>query len=245
MDLSVVIPAYNEAQRLPTTLSELEAYFAPQARAVEVIVVDDGSQDATATLPLPADRPGRLLWRRLQNAGNRGKGYSVRRGMLEARGELCLFTDADLAAPIAELAKLEQALRSTGAAVAIGSRRRRDLIRQHQSVFRENAGRIFNRMVRWSLGLRFVDTQCGFKLFTAASAAAIFAQQRIEGWGFDPELLFLARRLGYRVEEVPVVWSHVEGAKIRMASDSLAMFQDIMRIRRLHPSPRRPSAPPR
>ena len=230
--LSVVIPAYNEAARLPATLASLVAYFAPSPRPVEVIVVDDGSSDATAALPLPPPgSPPHLHWRLLHNPGNRGKGYSVRHGMLAAQGQLLLFTDADLSAPIAELARLEAALRA-GADIAIGSRRRRDLIRTHQSWFRENAGRLFNRLVRLALGLPFVDTQCGFKLFTRASAQAIFPQQQIEGWGFDPELLFLARRFGFVVQEVPVVWSHAEGAKIHMLRDSLRMFADVVAIRR-------------
>ncbi|MGH9467871.1 MAG: dolichyl-phosphate beta-glucosyltransferase [Terriglobales bacterium] len=231
-DLSVVIPAFNEAARLPATLAALDAYFRAQARAVEILVVDDGSSDATGTLPLPA-AGGNIVWERLRNPGNRGKGYSVRRGMLAVHGERRLFTDADLSAPIEELGKLEAAL-DRGADIAIGSRRRRDLIRAHQSWFRENAGRMFNRMVRVGLGLPYVDTQCGFKLFTGASAEAIFPEQHIEGWGFDPELLFLARRKGYRIEEVPVVWSHAEGAKIRMLRDSVGMARDAVSIRFRH-----------
>ncbi|MGH9476722.1 MAG: dolichyl-phosphate beta-glucosyltransferase [Terriglobales bacterium] len=234
MDLSIVIPAFNEAERLPASLASLAAYCAQQPRSVEIIIVDDGSCDATSTLPLPQVVPGRILWRRLRGETNHGKGFSVRRGMLAATGERRLFTDADLSAPIEELAKLDRAL-DGGADIAIGSRRCRDLIRAHQSAFRENAGRFFNRMVRFSLELPFVDTQCGFKLFTRACAEAVFPLQKIEGWGFDPELLFLARRLAYRVEEVPVVWSHAGGAKIRMFSDSLQMFRDMLRIRRLHP----------
>ncbi len=238
--LSIVIPAFNEALRLPATLAALAAYFGEQpARHVEIIVVDDGSSDATGSLPWPVSRS--ITWRRLRNESNRGKGYSVRRGMCAAMGERRLFTDADLSAPISELGKLEAAL-DAGADLAMGSRRQRDLIRSHQSVFRENAGRAFNKIVRWGLGLPYVDTQCGFKLFTRASAEAIFPLQKIEGWGFDPELLFLARRMGFRIEEVPVVWSHAPGAKIHLFSDSLRMFQDVARIRQLHP---RPSAPPR
>ncbi|MGH9487389.1 MAG: dolichyl-phosphate beta-glucosyltransferase [Terriglobales bacterium] len=230
-DLSVVIPAYNEARRLPATLNTLSAYFAGQNRAVEVIVVDDGSSDGTGELELPRSRPGGVRWIQLRNQHNRGKGFSVRRGMLAASGERRLFTDADLSAPIEELEKLERAL-DGGADIAIGSRCRRELIRAHQPRLREHAGRVFNCMVRLGLGLPFRDTQCGFKLFRHAAAASVFPRQLSEGWGFDPELLFLARRMGFRIEEVPVVWSHAEGAKIHMLGDSLRMAGDILAIRR-------------
>jgi len=236
MDLSIVIPAFNEAARLPATLAAIGKYFAPLERQVEVVVVDDGSSDGTAALAFPAG-PANLAWRMLRNPGNRGKGYSVKHGMLEARGERLLFTDADLSAPIGELPKLEAAL-ARGADIAIGSRKQRALIHTHQSWYRENAGRVFNLIVRSSLGLPFVDTQCGFKLFTRAAAQSVFPRQTIDGWGFDPELLFLARRDGLRVEEVPVVWAHADGAKIRMGRDSLRMFQDVLAIRRAHRRPR-------
>jgi dolichyl-phosphate beta-glucosyltransferase len=230
--LSIVIPAFNESVRLPATLSAIAAYFAQQARAVEVIIVDDGSQDGTHALPLPSPAAApNITWRMLRNSGNRGKGYSVRRGMLEAQGQRLLFSDADLSAPIEELLKLEAAL-DLGADIAIGSRSRHELIRAHQSRFRESAGRMFNRMVRLLLGLPFIDTQCGFKLFTRESVRAIFPQQRIERWGFDPEILFLARRYGFQVHEVPVVWAHAPGAKIRLGRDSIRMFGDVLAIRR-------------
>lgn len=231
-DLSIVIPAYNEAQRLPATLAAIAAYFSKHPRRLEVIVVDDGSQDGTgAWLLPPPSAAANVNWRMLRNPENRGKGYSVRRGMLEASGERLLFSDADLSAPIEEIAKLDAAL-DLGADIAIGSRSRQELIRAHQSRFRENAGRVFNRLVRLILGLPFVDTQCGFKLFSRASARAIFPQQRIERWGFDPELLFLARRYGFQVQEIPVVWSHMAGAKIRLWRDSARMFGDVLAIRR-------------
>ncbi|MGH9520543.1 MAG: dolichyl-phosphate beta-glucosyltransferase, partial [Terriglobales bacterium] len=178
-DLSIVIPAYNEASRLPSTLDAIAGYFAARPFDVEVLVVNDGSTDATAQLRLPPDRP-RLHWRMLHNPGNRGKGYSVRHGMLAAQGERLLFTDADLSAPMREVERLEAAL-ARGADIAIGSRSQTELLQARQSWLREQAGRMFNRMVRWGLGLPFHDTQCGFKLFTRPAALAIFPQQRIEG----------------------------------------------------------------
>ncbi len=228
-DLSIVIPAYNEDRRLPGTLRRIQEYLKQYPGSWEIIVVDDGSRDGTvaSTRALQAE-DGRI--RILQNPGNQGKGYSVRHGMLKARGRLLLFSDADLAAPIEEWEKLNAALQQ-GADIAIGSRSRRELIRTHQSSFREWAGRVFNRLVILVLGLRFRDTQCGFKLFRREAALAVFPFQRICGWGFDPELLFLARQRHFQTVEVPVVWAHVPGAKIRMLRDSLRMFGDILTIR--------------
>ncbi|HXR97580.1 MAG TPA: dolichyl-phosphate beta-glucosyltransferase [Terriglobales bacterium] len=229
--LSIVIPALNEAARLPATLAKLGRYCAARPERFEIILVDDGSTDNTAELlRSPPVAAANLTWRTLRNPGNRGKGFSVRHGMLDAEGDRLLFTDADLSAPITELPKLEAAL-NAGADIAIGSRRERKLITAHQSVFRENAGRVFNAIVRATLGLPYVDTQCGFKLFTRASALAIFPLQRIERWGFDPELLFIARRRGYKVKEVPVEWAHADGAKIRMVADSGRMFAEVIQIR--------------
>ena len=231
--ISIVIPAYNEERRLPATLGCILDYFGsrdwPQW---EIVVVNDGSQDGTAAVAaqFAAAHPGIRL---LENPGNRGKGYSVRHGMLEAKNEWVLFTDSDLSAPIEELDKLMAAAHVQGAPVAIGSRALdRGLIQIHQSPFRETAGRIFNLLMRAATGLRFADTQCGFKLFEHGAAQEIFRRQRIERWGFDAELLFIARRLGYKTIEVPVRWSHSEGTKVSMFGDSLNMFLDLLRIRR-------------
>ncbi len=227
-ELSIVIPAWNEAQRLPRTLERIAAYLRRTGLHAEIIIVNDGSTDATSFIARNIGHEMRLQV--LENPGNRGKGYSVRSGMRAARGRYWLFTDADLSAPIEELEKLMAALHS-GADVAIGSRSRRELILSHQSRWREFAGRTFNRLVFLILGLRFRDTQCGFKLFRAESADWIFARQRITRWGFDPELLFLARLRGLRVDEIPVTWSHAEGAKIHMIRDSARMFAEILAIR--------------
>lgn len=231
--ISIVIPAYNEERRLPGTLTSILGYLGSRDWAGwEIVVVNDGSKDATAAVAaqFAAAHPGIRI---LENPGNRGKGYSVRHGMLEANGEWVLFTDSDLSAPIEELDKLVAAAREQGASVAIGSRALdRRLIEVHQSPFREVAGRIFNLLMRAATGLRFADTQCGFKLFERRAAQEVFRRQRIERWGFDAELLFIARRLGYKTIEVPVRWSHSEGTKVSMFGDSLNMFLDLLRIRR-------------
>jgi glycosyltransferase involved in cell wall biosynthesis len=167
----------------------------------------------------------------LSNGTNRGKGYSVRHGMLEAHGDVVLFTDADLSAPIEEADKLFAALKN-GYDVAIGSRAMdRSLISTHESLFREFAGIIFNKIVRTILRLPFVDTQCGFKAFRRERCQIIFEQQRIEGFGFDPELLYLARHHGLKSIEIPVRWGHSPATKVSMLRDSITMFVDIFVIR--------------
>jgi glycosyltransferase involved in cell wall biosynthesis len=232
-DLSVIIPAYNEASRLPRTLERVGDWVqrkrAVAGLEIEILVVDDGSTDGTPEVVREWQR--RLDGLRLvSNGSNRGKGYSVRHGMREAQGRIALFTDADLSAPIEEVAKLMIALEE--ADVAIGSRAvDRRLIESHQSVAREMAGRVFNGMVRLMTGVRFHDTQCGFKAFRMKRARILFEQQRIEDFGFDPELLFLARRHGLTAVEVPVRWAHDPGSKVRMLRDSLRMFWDLVRVR--------------
>ena len=227
--ISIVIPAYNEEGRLPVTLEAVLRYLEAKGWAsVEVLVVDDGSTDGTAAVAERAGAPVRLL----RNPGNRGKGYAIRHGMLEATGDWVLFSDADLSAPIEELDKLMEAAEREGAQVAIGSRAlNRALIGVHQSVFRENAGRIFNLIMRIVVGLPFWDTQCGFKLFRREAAREIFRRQRLDGFGFDVEALFIARKLGFKTIEVPVRWSHSEGTKVSMIRDSLNMFLDLVRVR--------------
>jgi glycosyltransferase involved in cell wall biosynthesis len=229
-DLSIIIPAYNEEPRLPETLRRIAEYLPTLGMRTEVLVVDDGSTDRTAAVA--ESFRGKLTGLRvLSNGRNRGKGYSVRHGMLEAQGDMVLFTDADLSAPIEESEKLLRPLNS-GYDVAIGSRAMdRSLISTRQSVFRETAGIIFNKIVRIVLRLPFVDTQCGFKAFRRERCRIIFEQQRIEGFGFDPELLYLARRHGLRAIEIPVRWGHSPATKVNMLGDSLKMFVDIFTIR--------------
>ena len=227
---SIVIPAYNEERRLAAALDQVLAHARERGWEAEVLVVNDGSRDGTAALAAEyaARHPGVRL---LENPGNRGKGYSVRHGMLEARGEWLLFTDADLSAPIAEAEKLFAAL-GAGAEVAIGSRwLASETQTLRQPLYRQFFGRVFNLLLRLLLGLRFRDTQCGFKAFSRRAARELFPRQRIERWAFDPELLYLARRLGFRVEEVPVEWAHDRRSTISPLRDGLRMGWDLLRIR--------------
>jgi dolichyl-phosphate beta-glucosyltransferase len=228
-DLSIVIPSFNEELRLPLTLANISAYIRASKPETEVIVVDDGSTDRTTDVANSFRGEIQRL-RVIGNDRNRGKGYSVRHGMLEARGRVVLFTDADLSAPIDEADKLLAALADHD--VAIGSRALdRSLIAVHQSVFREYAGMIFNSIVRAILRLPFVDTQCGFKAFRRDRCRVIFQQQRIERFGFDPELLYLARHHGLSAVEIPVRWAHSPATKVSMWRDSIQMFLDVFIIR--------------
>jgi dolichyl-phosphate beta-glucosyltransferase len=227
---SIIIPAYNEGSRLGVTLDRVLAYVAERGWDAEVIAVNDGSRDNTTEIIRSyAGKNARL--RLLENPGNRGKGYSVRNGMLHAQGDILLFSDADLSAPIEEAEKLFAALRN-GADVAIGSRwLQSDLQTQRQSLHRQLFGRVFNLLLCITLGLSFKDTQCGFKAFTRQAADAIFPLQDIERWGFDPELLYLAKKFKFRVVEVPVAWAHHEGTRINPLRDGSKMFLEMLKIR--------------
>ncbi len=230
MVYSLVIPAYNESSRIRPTLDEILRYTGEQKWDAEILVVDDGSRDDTAAIVREYARAHPQI-HLVQNPGNRGKGYSVRNGMLHARGDICLFTDADLSSPIAEAEKLFDAIHQ-GADIVIGSRwLRAELQTERQPLYRQAFGRIFNILLRLVLGLHFRDTQCGFKAFRREAAQRIFPLQRIERWGFDPEILFLARRMSFRTVEVPVVWAHSEGTRLHPFRDGLRMFGDVMRIR--------------
>lgn len=227
---SIIIPAYNEGMRVTATLKRVFAYAAERGWDVEVIVVNDGSRDNTAEI-VREFAAGNARLRLLENPGNRGKGYSVRNGMLHAQGEILLFSDADLSSPIEEAEKLFAAL-AAGADVAIGSRwLQSDLQTQRQPLHRQLFGRTFNLMLRVTLGLTFKDTQCGFKAFTRRAAGEIFPLQKIERWGFDPELLFLANKLGFKVAEVPVAWAHSEGSRLSPVRDGAKMFVEMLKIR--------------
>jgi glycosyltransferase involved in cell wall biosynthesis len=241
LELSIIIPAYNEEGRLTRTLSRIREYFggrsvppgiAPELslNQLEILVVDDGSKDGTARIAEEWSREMPCV-RLVSNQENRGKGYSVRHGMLEARGRLALFTDADLSSPIEEIEKLLAAL-AAGNDIAIGSRALdRSLISIHQARHRELAGIVFNKLMRLITGLPFHDTQCGFKIFRREPSCIIFEQQRIERFGFDPEILFLAKRHGLCIAEVPVRWAHDPATKVLVLRDSVMMFCDLLLIR--------------
>jgi len=227
---SIVIPAYNESARLGATLEKVLAYVRAQGWDAEVIVVNDGSRDNTADIGRAFSAKDPML-RLLENPGNRGKGYSVRHGMLNARGQIVLFSDADLSSPIEEAPKLFEALEA-GADIAIGSRwLRAETQTQRQPLHRQLFGRIFNLILRLTLGLQFADTQCGFKAFKQPAVRAIFPMQKIERWGFDPEILFLARKLKFEVREVSVAWAHREGTSINPLVDGARMVMEMLRIR--------------
>lgn len=230
--LSVVIPAYNEEARLPGTLARVAQWLAGRAFSFsEVVVVDDGSSDGTAAV-IERQSSSNPALRLLRNPGNRGKGYAVRHGMLEARGEWILYTDADLSTPIEEADKLYSAADRAGAAIAIGSRALdRSLVSVHQSIFREYSGQFFNVAMRALTGLPFHDTQCGFKLYQSRAARAVFSRQQLNGFSFDVEDLYIAQRCGMKSIEVPVRWANVVGTKVSLLQ-GLRSFSDLMEIRR-------------
>ena len=229
--LSIVIPAYNEAQRISRTLETIRLYLAENHQPAEVIVVNDGSEDATVPLVEGLCKKWDQL-RLIQNPRNCGKGFSIKNGVLVAKGEIVLFTDADLSAPISEMPKLLNPILAGECELSFGSRGLdRSLIGIHQSKTRELSGRIFNLFVQLLTGLRFKDTQCGFKAFRREPLIPVFQQQRITGFGFDPEMLYIARKQGLRLKEVPVRWNHAEGTSVHFMSDPLQMFLGLLKIR--------------
>ena len=243
--LSVVIPAYNEEHRIGSTLERIVSYLSRRGHPFEILVVDDGSTDGTSRVvedfkALRADFGLRVL----HNPANRGKGFSVRRGMLEAVHGYALLTDADLSAPIEEVAKLEREVIEGSCDIAFGSR---DLpgsdIQIHQPWLRENGGKLFNWAVRRLLGIPFRDTQCGFKLFRMSSCRLLFERQRITGFSYDVEILCLAWNSRLALREIPIVWNHDAGSKVSFFRDGLRMMIDVLRIRWSHQRlPGRPGA---
>jgi dolichyl-phosphate beta-glucosyltransferase len=232
VDVSIVIPAFNEAQRLGPTLVKINDYLSRNKRRAEIIVVDDGSTDNTGHVI--AEHLASSGYSYFRNDRNRGKGYSVRRGMLAARGKVILFTDADLSTPIEEFDKLERALESDFD-IAIGSRAANGAdVQVHQNLLRELMGHTFNRVAR-CLSFRGVrDSQCGFKAFTLSAAKDVFEDQTIDGFSFDAEIIYLAQQKGYRIAEVGVLWRNSSQSKVRMIHDPFAMLVDLFRIRMIH-----------
>jgi len=225
-----VLPAYNESERIASTIEKILAHANERAWRAEIIVVNDGSKDDTAQIVRKYASKDSML-RLIENPGNRGKGFSVKNGMLHANGDILLFSDADLSSPIAEADRLFAAIRQ-GADVAIGSRwLKTELQIQRQPFYRQVFGRVFNLALRLVLGLNFKDTQCGFKAFTRSAAMTLFPVQQIERWGFDPELLYLAKRYRLKVAEVPVAWSHREGTRINPLRDGIRMLGEMFVIR--------------
>lgn len=231
LDISLVIPAYNEAARLPATLKTIRDYLEKQTWSAEVIVINDGSTDQTVDVVeefLPQWEGLRLV----DNQGNHGKGYSVRHGAMEAIGKIVLFSDADLSAPVTEVPKLVTPILRDECDITFGSRGvDRSLIGVHQSRFREVSGMIFNLLVRLLIGLPYKDTQCGFKAFKREASLPVFERQTIMGFGFDPEVLYIGMKRGLRIREIPIRWNHVEGTTVRFLQDSLKMFLDLLLIR--------------
>ncbi len=231
--LSVVIPAYNEAQRLGPSLEKILAYLADRPYTWEVVVVDDGSADGTGDLARKLLQ-GRAEFQVLRNEPNAGKAVSVKRGLLAGRGQVLLFSDADLSTPIEEADRLLAELQG-GADVAIASRQLPGAqLTVHQPWYRELAGRAFGWVNQTVLLPGIPDSQCGFKAFRREAAHALLQHQRLTGWAFDAELLYIARRLGLTIAQVPVTWVNDPASKVHMLRDGLRMVLDLFRIRRLH-----------
>ena len=233
--LSIVIPAYNEQARILGSLKAAEAYLLKAGEAAEIVVVDDGSGDGTAEMVerFARDRPqgGPVSARLLRNGRNRGKGYSIKHGVLMALGDLVLISDADFSTPIVELPVLRQAVENEGYGIAIGSRGlEASRVEIHQAAWREMMGRGFNALVRLLTGLPFRDTQCGFKLARRQEVLPLFRAARVERFAWDVEILYLARKAGVRVREVPVLWRNAAGTKVNALIDPFDMLKDIVRV---------------
>ena len=229
---SLVIPCFNEQARIGETLRVSLDYLAANAPESELIVVNDGSTDATATIARERVAGAPVAARLLENFPNRGKGAAVRSGLLAAREPIGLFSDADLSTPLGETPKLIESIANGDIDVAFGSRALdRSLIGVHQPWRREQAGRVFNLLVRVATGLPFWDTQCGFKAFRLDVCRPILEAAQIDGFAFDVELLFLAHRAGLRIREIPVRWNHAEGSKVSFFRDSLRMLREVIALR--------------
>jgi dolichyl-phosphate beta-glucosyltransferase len=226
--LSLVIPAYNEQARLPYTLSELEDYVCRKQLDCEVIVVDNGSRDATSAVVQQASIRFSAL--RLLRTDHRGKGRAVRAGVLAAQGEVVIFADADLSWQVEDLPRF-RTLVNDQTPIVIGSREGTGARRIDEPIYRHLMGRAFNRVVQALAVPGIEDSQCGFKAFRADAARAVFSRQRIGGFGFDVEVLYLARRLGFGIRVVPLEWEHKENSRVAPVRDTLLMLRDVVSVR--------------
>ena len=229
---SLVIPAFNEASRIGNTLRATLDYLGAASPQSELIVVNDGSTDATSAIARDVLAAAKIETRLLENFPNHGKGAAVRKGLLAAQKPIALFSDADLSTPLEETPKLIEPIENGDVDIAFGSRALdRSLIGHHQPWRREQGGRVFNLLVRLATGLPFWDTQCGFKAFRLDVSRPIIEAARIVGFAFDVELLYLAHQSGLRLREVPVRWDHHEGSKVHFVHDSLRMLREVIAIR--------------
>lgn len=236
IELSIIIPAYNEEDRIVTTLTKTLAYLSAQPYASEVLVVSDGSTDTTGDVVRGFGTAANVALNFLEYSPNRGKGYAVRYGMVRGEGERLLFMDADYSVEINEVEKGVACLDS-GADIAMASRALTgSTVTQHQNFVRELSAKLYTFIQNQYLGIRYNDTQCGFKLFTRAAARDLFSRQRLDSVIFDPEILWLAKKRGYTVAEFPVAWHHMEDSRIQYDSlrKSLFIFQELFRIKGLH-----------
>jgi dolichyl-phosphate beta-glucosyltransferase len=241
VQLSLIIPAYNESDRIGPSVEKAYRYFENVDYDVELIVVDDGSTDNTIqeVRNVFANKPPtltRVTTRIIPLGVNSGKGAAVRKGMLEAKGSVRIFTDADFSTPIQEVAKIIPLIAMGEYDVVIGSRaaERRTLVKKHQPWYREAMGRFYNVLVQLFVFRGIKDTQCGFKGFSGDAASMLFSKLRVQGFSFDVEILYLARRYGYRIREIAVEWYNDERSTVGALSDSAKMFWELIRIRKLH-----------
>lgn len=233
MNISVVIAAYNEEKRIGDSLVKIYDYLKKHNHDFEIIVIDDGSNDGTLNLLMEYSKkiPNFII---LKNKGNKGKGYSIKKGILKSKGDIVLFTDADLSTPIEEIEKLVHCLKN-GYQAAIGSRALPNSeIKVYSAWYRQLMGKVFNKIIRLILSLDYYDTQCGFKCFKRDAAQEIFKSLKISRFSFDVEILFVAKLLGFRIKEVPVCWYNSPESKVKLLKDSSRMFWDVLRIRFSH-----------
>ena len=232
-EISIIIPAFEESERLVESLPKVCRYLGDSEMNAEVIVVDDGSGDDTAAVAETELAKFSMPSRIVSYSQNRGKGYAVRTGLAEAAGEIALFTDADLSTPIDEMHKLIDPIRSGELDIAFGSRALdRSLIGTHQPWRREQGGKVFNLIVRLMTGLPFWDTQCGFKAFGMNAFRPLLDKMQIDRFGFDVEFLYVAQHHGLRLREIPVRWDNDDRSKVNVVRDSLRMFDEVRQIRR-------------